>query len=188
MLSFSEIKLGKVIIFNDQPYVVTKCDFLKMNRAKPSKKVVLKHVVDGGTIMHTFGSGDNAEEADILKQAATFTYQDGDTLYFMREDNYETVEIPAEMLDDQVGYIKEGLEVKILYFQDAPISVDIPIKLSFEIIETVEVDKGNTVQGVMKDATIETGKVVKVPSFIKKGDKVIINTVENEYSERDTGK
>lgn len=188
MLSFPDIKQGKVIIFNDQPYVITKCDFLKMNRAKPSKKVILKHVVDGGTIMHTFGSGDSAEEADIQKQDATFTYQDGDTLFFMREDNYETVEIPLEMLGDKVGYLKDGQQVIILYFQDQPISVDLPIKISFEITQTVDIDKGNTVSGVLKDATIETGKVVKVPSFIKTGDRVIINTVEDEYSERDTGK
>ena len=65
---------------------------------------------------------------------------------------------------------------------------DLPIKISYKVILTADVDKGNTVQGVMKDATIETGKVVKVPGFIKIGEQILVNTVEDEYSERDTSK
>lgn len=188
MLSFSEIKLGKIIIFNDQPYVVTRCDFLKMNRAKPSKKVILKHVVNGTTIMHNFGSGDSAEEAEIGKEPATFTYSEGDNYFFMQDSNFETVEINKEMLGGKEGYLKEGQAVTIQYFNEMPISVILPIKISFKVTDTVNIDKGNTVQGVMKEATIETGKIVKVPAFIKVGENILVNTDEDEYSERDTSK
>jgi elongation factor P len=89
---------------------------------------------------------------------------------------------------DKVDYLKEGLEIAIIYFNENPISIDLPIKISYKVILTADVDKGNTVQGVMKDATIETGKVVKVPGFIKIGEQILVNTVEDEYSERDTSK
>jgi elongation factor P len=148
MLSFPEIKQGKVIIFNNQPYMVTKCDFLKMNRAKPSKKVILKHVVDGGTIIHTFGSGDSAQEAEIQRREASFTYMDNEIAYFMLGDTFETIEIKIDTLGGKEKYLKEGQEVILQYFNEAPINVLLPVKLSFVITQTVDVEKGNTVQGV----------------------------------------
>ncbi len=187
MLDFSDIKLGKVIEFQDQPCVVTKCDFLRMQQRKPVKKCILKNLVTGNNIEYSFKSGENVAEADLRKESATFMYQDGEVLNFMLTENYETVEIPLEMLGGKEGYLKEGLEVVVVYFNDSPITVDLPIKVSYEIIKTDEVVKGNTVNNVMKDAEIETGAIVKVPAFISSGEKVVINTVEDEYVERDTG-
>lgn len=185
MLGFPEIKLGKVIIFNNQPHVVIRCDFLKMNRQKPSKKTTLRNLITGNNLIYNFKSGETVEEADIRKELAVFTYQDQDSLYFMLDSNFETVEIPVEMMSGKADYLKDGLGVTIQYFDDKPISVELPIKVTYEVISTTDVDKGNTVQGVLKDATIETGKIIKVPAFIKTGEKIIVNTVEDEYSERE---
>jgi len=93
------------------------------------------------------------------------------------------------MLGGKEGYLKDGLEVNILYFNDRPIAVELPVKISFLVTNTAElVDKGNTSGNVYKDALLETGITVKVPTFIKTGDRVIFNTVEDEYVSRDTGK
>lgn len=188
MIDFSEIKLGKVVIFNDKPCLITKCDFLRKQQRKPVKKCILKNIVTNNSYEYSYKSGETVEEAELEKMPSTFMYSTGDTLSFMSSTTYETVEVPKEMLGDKSDYLKDSLEVTIVFFDGKPISVDLPIKISYKIIETVDVDKGNTVQGVMKDAKIETGKIVKVPGFIKMGEKVIINTVEDEYSERDTSK
>ena len=188
MLSFSEIKLGKVLLFNNQPYIVLRADFLKMNRAKPSKKCKLRNILDGSIVEYSYKSGENAEEADIKREKATFMYQDQNTIAFMITDNYETVELSSDLLGDKVGYLKEETPVQIMYFNDIPVSVELPIKVSLEVTNTVEVDKGNSVSDIMKDAELETGITAKVPAFIKIGDKVIINTEEDSYVERDTGK
>jgi elongation factor P len=187
MLSFSEIKIGKVVLFNSQPYVVLKADFLKMNRAKPSKKCKLRNILDNSVVEYTYKSGESVEEADIKRENSTFMYQDQETIAFMLAESFETVELPADILEGKVGYLKPEMAVQILYFNNNPVSVELPIKVSLEVTHTVEVDRGNSVSDIMKDAELETGLMVKVPAFIKIGDKVIINTEEDNYVERDTG-
>lgn len=187
-LDFSNIKLGSVVVFNNQPCVITKCDFLRMQQRKPVKKCILKNLLTGGSENYSFKSGESVEEADLRRESASFMYATGDSLSFMLASTYETIELPVSLLDDKAGYLKEGLEVHLVYFNDGVISVDLPIKISFIVTDTSAVVKGNTVNNIMKEATLETGKVVKVPAFIDIGEKVIINTIEDEYVERDTSK
>jgi len=186
MLNFPDIKLGSVVSFNNQPCVITSCEFLRMQQRKPVKKCKMKNLITGSNQEYSFKSGEAIEEADLRREPATFMYSDSDTISFMLTNSYETVDLPKEILGDKTGYIKESLEVNIMYFNDAPISVDLPIKISYKIIHTTESARGNTVSDVLKEATIETGKVVRVPNFIKEGEKVMINTVEDEYVSRDT--
>jgi elongation factor P len=186
MLDFSDIKLGKVIDFNNQPCAIIKCEFLRMQQRKPVKKCIMKNLITGNNVDYSFKSGESVDEADIKKSPASYMYQEGENLNFMLNETYETVEIPIEMMSGKEGYLKEGLEVSIVYFNDQPITVDLPIKVSYQVAHTTEAAKGNTVSNVMKDATIETGMEIKVPSFISTGEKIIMNTVEDEYVERDT--
>jgi elongation factor P len=188
MLDFSQIKLGSVVQFNNTPCVIIKCEFLRMQQRKPVKKCIMKNLISGNNIEYSFKSGEGVEEADLKRSLASFMYRDGDTLNFMLSDTYETIELPVTILGDKADYLKEGLEVSIVYFNDTPIAVDLPVKITYTISQTAPVSKGNTVGDVMKDAVLENGKVVKVPAFIKEGEKVIINTVEDEYVGRDTEK
>ena len=188
MLHFPDIKLGSVINYNNKPYVITKCDFCKMQMAKPTKKCNLKSLTDGRIIPYTFKSGEAVEEADLRREPASFMYRSGDELSFMLTNTFETVEINTEMLGGKEDYLKDGLEVMVIYFNDSPLSVELPIKVSYVVTQTDEVNKGNSVSDVMKDAVIETGKIVKVQAFIKTGEKILINTVEDECVGRDTGK
>jgi elongation factor P len=186
MLDFSEIKLGSVVSFNNAPCVIVKCEFLRMQQRKPVKKCILKNLITGSNTEYSFKSGESVEEADLRREPASFMYKNSDTLSFMLSISYETIDIPLSMLGDKSDYLKEGLEVLIVYFNDAPISVDLPIKVSYTITHTAPVVKGNSVSDVSKEAVIETGKTVRVPAFIKEGEKVVINTVEDEYVSRDT--
>ncbi len=188
MLDFSDIKLGKVIIFQDKPCVVTACYFSKVTKGKPTKKCKIKNLITGLSMDYTFKAGERIEEADLRKEKANYLYASDGSLSFMTVESYETVEIEAEMLGGKEGYLKDGLEVLIVYFNDNPITVDLPIKVSYKIIQTSDAIKGNSVSDIEKDAIIETGLTVKVPAFIKEGEFVLINTVEDEYAGRDTEK
>lgn len=187
MLDFSQIKLGSVVSYNGSPCVITRCDFLRMQQRKPVKKCILKNLITGANTEYSFKSGESIEEADLRKANADYMYNSGDTLSFMLTDTYETIEISSDMLGDKSGYLKEGLTVSIVYFNDSPISIDLPVKISYKITHTSPATKGNTVSNVMKDATIETGRTVKVPAFIEEGESIIMNTIEDEYVGRDTG-
>jgi elongation factor P len=185
MLQFSDIKLGQVVNFNGNPCVITSCQFSRKQQRKPVKVCKLKNLVNGSSLEYSFKSGESVEEADLKKERATFMYKNGDTISFMVSSTYETVDLDAGILDDKVGYLKDEMEVTLVYFNDGVISIELPIKVSYTIIETSDVVKGNTVSDVDKEATIETGKVVRVPGFIKNGEKVLINTIEDEYAGRD---
>jgi elongation factor P len=189
MLDFSEIKLGKVVNFNNSPCVIVKCDFLRMQQRKPVKKCIMKNLITGANTEYSFKSGEGVEEADLEKKTATFLYQAEDNLSFMLSDSFETVDLPASLLEGKTGYLKNELEVNIQYFNGEPIAIDLPTKISFMVVSTPEnVAKGNTVSGVMKDAELEGGAIIKVPNFVKNGEKIIVNTIEDEYVERDTNK
>lgn len=185
MLDFSQIKLGSVVIFNGAPAIITKCDFLRMQQRKPVKKCIMRNIVTNSNQEYSFKSGESIEEAELKREPASFMYVTGDNLTFMLSNSYETIDLPTTMLGDKSDYLKEGLELTILYFNDNPISIDLPVKISYLVTETAPAVKGNTVSSIMKEAVIETGKVVRVPAFIEIGEKVIINTVEDEYSERE---
>lgn len=187
MLSFSEIKIGKVVIFNGKPCIVTKAELRSQPRLAAVKNVVLKDLITGQNYPKTFSASESVEEAELRRANATFLYQDGDMLNLMTVDTYETVEIPKDIISDKIDYLKEGLEVQIAYFNDNPITIDMPTKISYKITQTSPAVRGNTTSNITKDATIETGKVIKVPAFIVEGENVIINTVEDEYVGRDTG-
>jgi elongation factor P len=185
MLNFPDIKLGSVVTFNNQPCVIVKCEFLRMQQRKPVKKCKLKNLVTGNNLDYSFKSGEDVEEADFRKDKASFMYATGDTYSFMINETYETVELPVDMLGGKEGYIKEGAEVNVIYFNDAPISVELPVKVSLKVTQTTDAAKGNTVSDVLKDAVLETGLTVKVPAFIKEGEYIIMNTVEDECQGRD---
>lgn len=184
MLDFSGIKLGKVIEYNGQPCVITKCDFLRMQATKPTKKCILKNLVTGSNLEYNFKTGEKVEEADLRKDKATFMYSAGDTLSFMHSETFETVDLAADMLDGKDNYLKEGLEVHLVYFNDNVISIELPLKVTYTVKHTDDVVKGNTSSNVMKDAELETGRVIKVPAFIKIGEEIRVNTVEDSYVER----
>jgi elongation factor P len=183
MLSFSDIKIGKVVMFNNKPCVVVKADLRSQPRLAAVKNAILKDLVTGQNYPKTFNASESIEEGNLVKAKANFLYQNGDELSFMLVETFETV----EMVGEQIGFLKEGLEVTIHYFNDSPISIELPIKISFKVTLTNDVTKGNTVGNLMKDATLETGIVVKVPQFINFGDMIIIKTEDGQYCERDTG-
>ena len=185
MLNFTDIKLGKILVLNNQPHVVTYCYFSKVTKGKPTKKCKFKNLITGSNIDYTVKTGESFDEADYKKEKATFMYAAGDEYSFMLVETFETVDINKDMIGGKEGYLTEGLEVFVIYYNDNPISVELPIKVSLKVTYTTDAARGNTVSDVFKDAVVETGITVKVPGFIKNDEYVIINTVEDECQGRD---
>ena len=102
----------------------------------------------------------------------------------MNNTTYEQIEIPASVLGDNINFIKEGLEIDIDFYEGEIIGITLPEKIEFEVIETEPAVKGNTVTNATKDATIETGYVVKVPLFINQGEKILVSTKDGKYASR----
>ena len=184
MLNLSQIKTGQNITLDGVPYVVTWNQFSKTARQGGTMKTKLKNLLTGNTMEKTFQGSDKVEAADIGYKKAQFLYASGDAYEFMDNETYEQMAFTAEQLGEVTDYLSDGMDVDIKYFDGNPINVQVPSKMTFEVTETEPGIKGNTAGNVTKDAKLETGLVVKVPPFIERGDKVVINTLTGEYTER----
>ena len=113
-----------------------------------------------------------------------YLYANGTDHVFMNNETYDQMEIPEDKLKDQLPFIKEGMEVQIVTYEGEILGINLPDKVEYEVVETQEAVKGNTTNNAQKDATIETGYVVKVPLFIKQGEHILITPADGKYAGR----
>lgn len=184
MYSITDLKLGTKVIIDGDPYAVTFSQHSKQGRSGAVMRTKLKNLITGGTIDKTFQGSDKIEPAELSHKSAQFLYSDAENAFFMDNVNFEQFELPVSQLTDQLGYLVENSPVEILYFKDKPISIELPIKMTFEITDAPPGVKGNSAGTVTKIATISTGGTVAVPLFIKPGDKIVVDTRTNTYIER----
>jgi len=188
MLTINDLKVGIKFIFNNAPHAVVYSEHSKSGRSGAVLRTKMKNLISGATIEHTFAGAEKVEEADLKTQKAQFLYRDpsadGDKFNFMDPTTFEQFELPEHQISDAKKFLKDGEEVDILYFANEPINIQLPIKMVFAITYTEPGFKGNTATNVLKPATIETGAEVKVPIFIKEGDKIVVDTRTGEYVER----
>lgn len=184
MLNLNEIKVGKVILVNNQPYIIIKTDHHKMGRGGAVLKTKLRNLIDGNLLEKTFQGSDKAQEANIEIKKANHLYKDPGNAYFMDNLSYEQFSLPLEQLGSQVNYLKEGVDVDVLYFTGNPVSIKLPIKVELKVVSAPPGVKGNTAGNVMKQVELETGAKINTPLFVNEGDIIRINTETDEYLER----
>ncbi len=185
VLSYNEITIKKVIIFNDEPCIVISSHVFRKQKRKPVNNTKLKSLVSGRLIENTFHVNEVAEEADLENQVITFIYRRGDEFWFhVSGKPAERFALTEDLIGDQGKFIKERSELKALVYNDEIIGVTVPIKIELKVTETVDAVKGNTSSGALKEAILETGAKVMVPMFINQGDVIAVNTEEGLYSER----
>lgn len=184
MLSLNEIKGGKVIQVNSEPYVVVKADHHKMGRGGAVLKTKLKNLINGSILEKTFQGNDKAEEANTEKKKANFMYKDDNEAYFMDNSTYEQFNISLEQIGEKQKFFKDGTDMDILYFESKPIAVELPIKMEFKVITAPPGVKGNSAGNVTKQIELETGALINAPLFINEGDVIRVNTETEEYVER----
>jgi elongation factor P len=102
----------------------------------------------------------------------------------MNNETYEQIEVPRKILGDDAEYVKEGVDISIDFYEGEIIGITLPEKIEYKVIETTEAVKGNTTNNAQKDATIETGKVIKVPLFISEGESILVTTRDGKYAGR----
>ena len=184
MFSLSDLKLGKVISIENEPYQIVLAQHIKVARGGAVVKTKLKNLISGNTLEKTFSGSDTIAEADLNHRKANFLYeQDGD-YFFMDNSDFEQFQFSGTALGDMTKYLNEGQEVNVLIFNNRPVSVDIPAKVILEVVSAPDGIKGNSAGGVTKTVTLANGLEVRTPMFIKTGDKIVINTDTGDYVER----
>ncbi len=185
ILSYSEIKPGKVIIFNDEPWLVLSYHVFRKQMRKPVNNTKIKNLKNGRVIEQTFHAKETIEEADLEKKNVVFIFKKGDGFWFhAASDKSDRFPLSAELVGDAGKYIKNSAELSALVFDEEIIGVTIPIKVELKVTEAMDAVKGNTSNSAQKEVTLETGATLMVPMFINTGDTIAINTELGEYSER----
>ena len=180
----TDLKKGVVCQIDGKPYRVIEYAQKVMGRGGSIVNVKLKNLIDGSVIPKTFKGQDKIEPAEMSNKTVQYLYTDGDVFFFMDPETFEQFELSKEVMDSTVDYLKEGENVTLQFFDERVINVELPKNIFLEVTYTEDVVKGDTTSSVLKDATVETGLVVKVPAFIKTGDVISVDTATGEYRER----
>lgn len=180
----TDLKKGTVCQIDGQPYRVIEYGQKVMGRGGSIVNVKLKNLITGAVIPKTFKGQDKIETAEVSNRTVQYLYSDGETYFFMDPESFEQFELPADIVDEASGFLKEGENLTLQFFGDRVINVELPKNIYLEVTYAEDVVKGDTTSSVLKDATLETGVTVKVPAFIKVGDIISVDTTTREYRER----
>lgn len=180
----TDLKKGVVCQIDSQPYRVIDYNQKVMGRGGSIVNVKLKNLITGAVIPKTFRGQDKIESAEVTSKTVQYLYNDGSAFFFMDPNSFEQFELSADLVDEAKNFMKEGDELALQFFDGKVITVEMPKNVYLEVTYTEAVVKGDTTSSVLKDATLETGAVVKVPAFIKVGDIISVDTSTGEYRER----
>lgn len=184
MISATDLKNGTKFLYEGKPYVVVKYTHSKIGRGGANVKVSVRNLESGNLSEKTFNSSNKFDEVTTIKKKMQYIYSDSGSGYFMDNNSFEQVEVPVSVLGDKIRFIKEGEEVSVLFWDGRALSVEIPPKVVLEVVETDPGVKGNSATNIYKPAKLSNGLELKVPLFIKVGDKVKVDTRTSEYVER----
>ena len=172
----TELKKGVVIEIDGKPYRVIDYNQKVMGRGGSIVNVKVKNLIDGSVIPKTFKGQEKIESAEVTNQTVQYLYKDGVNYFFMDPDTFEQFELSSDLVDESAGYLKEGENITLQSFNGSITNLALPKNIYLEVTQTENVVKGDTSTSVTKDATLETGLVIRVPAFIKTGDVVSVDT------------
>lgn len=183
-LSITDLKKGTVFQWEGEPFRVVDYNQKVMGRGGSIVNVRIKSLLDGKVLEKTFKGNERLDSADVTTQDVQYLYNDGNTFFFMNEESFNQFEVPADLVGDGAGYIKEGDRMSLQFFNETPINVELPKNVPLEVTYTENAVKGDTSSAITKEATLETGVTIKVPAFIKQGDIISVDTATGAYRER----
>ena len=179
-----EFKKGIKVIIDGEPYEMLESFFVKPGKGQALYRTKLRNLIKGSQYEKTYRSGDALEAADVHRNDGVYSYRDGDNYVFMDNSNFEQHSLAAEVVKDDMRWLMEGATVGLLYWNGQLISMSPPQQVILKVTYTEPAVRGNTATNVTKPATVETGAEIQVPSFIKEGDNVKIDTESGQYMER----
>lgn len=178
MYETSQFRNGLKVEVEGEPYVIVYFQFVKPGKGTAFTRTKLKSLLNGSVIERTFRTGETVGEPDVEEQPMQFLYATGDTYTFMNSETYEQVELEGKFLGADKDFLMENLEVSVLFYKGRAVSLTLPNFIESKVVWTEPAVKGNTSQGAMKNAKIETGATIQVPLFVNEGDMLKVDTRE----------
>ena len=180
----TDLKKGVVVQIDNKPFKVIDYNQKVMGRGGSIVNLKLKNLIDGTVLPKTFKGQERVDSAEVSNRTVQYLYKDADNFYFMDPNSFEQFQLATDIVEEASKFLKEGESLTLQSFDERIINVELPKNVYLEVTYSEDVVKGDTTSSVLKDATLETGAVVKVPAFIKVGDVISVDTTTGEYRER----
>lgn len=180
----ADIANGAYLKFKSDIVVVTEFQHVNPGKGSAFVRVRLKSLTSGKVVEQTWKAGEQLEFVEVQKRKMQYLYADPTGFTFMDQETFDQVTVNRAVLEDKAGFLKEGLEAYVVMHDGAPISVELPKKVTLVVTEAFDAIRGDTSGNVTKEVTLETGLTARVPMFIKQGESVILNTDTGAYVER----
>lgn len=184
MISTSDFRKGAKIEYKGAPHEIIDYQHHKMGRGGAIIRTKLKNLITGSIFDDSFKGGEKFNTPNLEEKTMQYLYADGNHYHFMDNVTYEQIPLTAEQLGDTKKFLKENMEVKILFYRGSPITVEVPMFVELAIVKTDPGVKGDTASGGSKPAVLESGVTVKVPFHLNEGDIIKVDTRTSEYIER----
>lgn len=184
MIDVNDLRKGVTFELENTLYKVLDYEHHKPGRGKATIRVKARNLRTGTILEKTFISGDRVQDVRLDYHNVQYLYNDGSLYHFMDLDTYEQPAISSELIGDAAGYLKEGLEVKLTFFDKEPLDIDLPITVDLLVVHADVSVRGDTATGVTKKVTTETGLAVQVPNFVEEGNVIRVDTRTGVYITR----
>lgn len=180
----NEIRIGNIIKHQDTLWVAVKTNAVKPGKGGAFNQVELKNILDGRKLNERFRASETVERVRLDQKPHSYLYPEGEMRVFMNSENYEQISISDEFIGDAAVYLSDGMEVQLEFYEDRPISVELPEQVTLEISETEPVVKGQTAANSFKPAILENGVRTSVPPFVAEGTRIVVTTADGAYVKR----
>ncbi|NLK88693.1 MAG: elongation factor P [Clostridiaceae bacterium] len=184
MISAGEFRNGVTFEMDGQVFQVVEFQHVKPGKGAAFVRTKYRNVKTGSVVERSFNPSEKYERAQLDRADMTYLYTDGDLYHFMNVETYEQIPFSAEALGESLKFLKEEMVCKVLSYKGEVFGIELPIFVELEVTECEPGVRGDTAQNATKNATLETGAVIKVPLFVNQGDRVRVDTRTGEYMER----
>ena len=180
----SSLRKGTMVDLDGKLYVVLNAENFHPGKGTPTTQVDMRRISDGVKTSQRYKTTDQVERAHVEDHEYSYLYQDGEGFHFMNQENYEQIQVPADVVGDYAPYLQEGMVVSLALHEGVAVSMEIPQKVTLEITDTEPAMKGQTASGSFKPAMLSNGVRTMVPTHIVVGTRVVVNTADGSYVER----
>jgi elongation factor P len=184
MIDVNDLRKGVIFELDGSLYRVLEYTHHKPGRGNAIIRVKMRNIRTGATLERTWNSGDRVQDVRLDYHNVQYLYNDGDLFYFMDADTFEQPAVSRELVGAAAGFLKEGTEVKLTFYQNEPLDIELPTTVDLKVIQAEAAVRGDTATGVTKRVIVETGQGVDVPIFVKEGDVIRIDTRTGAYVTR----
>lgn len=180
----NDLRKGMAVRYNGNPAIVLEVQHRTPGNLRAFVQVIIRYIGTGKSADVRFSSTEKVELVDVNRQQLEFSYKDHQGYHFLDPDTYETISLQEDLLDEAKDYLVENLKVDVLSIEGRPAQVELPASVNLKVTESAEGVRGDSANNVQKPATLETGKIIQVPLFIKEGEVIKVDTRTGSYMGR----